>query len=628
MAERLALLLGDEGSLKVVGERIDWQTLHGARVVLAFERNAAAAPLDALARMKSEATSAGWRIAHAGLVLTIALGDGTSRRECPLVIACRPSDDEIARMLDNGPLSIALDPVARAAGDIGRAARVLIASHEVAGPTGNGGIGTAYHSLAHALAAAGHDVTVLFTGWLDPERRGQEPAWREAFGAAGIAFALLGDPWDVPVRSPHHAVRRAYELHRWLAVAHARKAFDVVHVPDCQGHGALAQTAKALGLAYGDVEFVVGTHSSSRWIAEANREGLETIDQLVTEQLERCSVERADVLMSPSAYLVDYMRDRGWQLPERTFVQPYARPQSVRRLPAEAIADGPVERPSELVFFGRLETRKGVETFCAAVDLLVAEGNCPFERVTLLGRPERVMGEDAASFVARRAVAWGLPWTILPDHAHEEAVAYLRSRACVVAMPSLVDNSPNTVSEAIALGVPFIASRSGGTAELIAADDLATATFDGWRASTTLEPPTFADAEAPFDAHALAAALRAKAVAPSVRTAPAVDAVACDRVYDIGTGRSPHVRRHRRRLQRDACRRPPSASSPRTLRTSCASWPACDAAPAVPSGSSRCATSPRPHTSRSRPTSSSCMQAVAIKAACAMKPWRQSTRTW
>ena len=504
-----------------------WDSLEAARVVVACDLSPAGASLEALARIDAEATAGGWRVVHA----SIAPGSGARRREQPLVVACRPHDEQLARLLDNGPLSLALDPVAQAGAAEGRPARVLIASYEVAGPTGNGGIGTAYHSLAHALAAAGHDVTLLFTGWLDPERAAREGEWRAAFAEAGIAFSFLGTPWDLPVRSPHHAVRRAYELHRWLAEAHAQRPFDVVHVPETLGHGALALTAKALGMAYEDVEFVVGTHSSTRWVAESNRESVDDVDLLVTEQLERVSVARADVLMSPTAYLLSYMRTRGWTLPERTFVQPLAQPRAVRRLTEQQPATVASARP-ELVFFGRLETRKGLEAFCDALDLLVEGGDCPFSEVTLLGRPEQVMGEDAAAYVARRATRWELPWRILPDLGHDEAIAYLRSRASVVAIPSLVDNSPNTVIEAVALGVPFVASRSGGTAELIAARDLAASTFDGWSGSATLEPPSFADRETPFDARALASALRAKAAASPSPVAPAVDPDACERVYD------------------------------------------------------------------------------------------------
>jgi O-antigen biosynthesis protein len=516
----------------VLSERTPWTGLDAARTIVAVDPAPQGSALDALAEIEAGARAAGWHVAHAGLLHTAGAGELSVRRECPLVVACKPQDDELMRALATGPLGVALDPAVRSAPAAARGARVLIASYEVAGPTGNGGIGTAYHSLAHVLADAGHDVTLLFTGWVDPERAQDEAEWRRSFAASGIEFAFLGTPWDLPIRSPHHAVRRAYELHRWLAEAHAANPFDVVHIPECIGHGALALTAKSLGLAYADVEFVVGTHSSTRWVAECNREPIEQVDMLVTEHLERISVERADVVLSPTAYLVDYMRDRGWVLPERTFVQPLARPRSVRCAATERRTDPSPEHCRELVFFGRLETRKGLEAFCDAVDLLAAEPDCPFERVTFLGRPEQVMGESADAFVARRAASWDVAWEILPDLGHEQAIAYLRSHECVVAIPSLVDNSPNTVIEAVALGVPFVASRSGGTAELIAADDLAASTFDGWRASSALEPPTFTACETPFDARALATALREKASRPADPVAAAVDDAACDRTYD------------------------------------------------------------------------------------------------
>lgn len=506
----------------------DWAAADEARVVVSVELSSSDAALDALHSGQQAAAAHGRHVAHIGL-LHVARGTTTERVQGSMLIALRP-DDPLNGELDNGPLSLALDPLLARSDLTPRPARVLIASYEVAGPTGNGGIGTAYHSLAHTLAATGHDVTLLFTGWAGPEHAG-EAHWRERFADHGIDFRFLGVPWDVPARSPHHAIRRAYELHRWLAAAHDERPFDVVHVPETLGHGAFAMTAKALGRAYQDVEFVVGTHSSTRWVTESNRDAFEDLDLLVTEQLERISVERADVVMSPTAYLLDYMRDRGWNLPARTFVQPLARPRAVRALASEAAAPSPTA-PTELIFFGRLETRKGLEAFCDAVDVLVAAGDCPFTRIAFVGRPEQVLGEAAEAFIERRARAWRLPFEIHGALGHAEAVAHLRSRPAVVAIPSLVDNSPNTVIEVLALGVPFVASRSGGTAELIAPTDLAKSTFDGWASVSTLEPAAADAIQEPFDASALARALRAKAADHGEAVAPAVDDAACDALYD------------------------------------------------------------------------------------------------
>src|SRR5689334_14716920 len=41
--------------------------------------------------------------------------------------------------------------------------KVCIATPDIVGPIRNGGVGTAYTSLARALAKAGHDVTILYT---------------------------------------------------------------------------------------------------------------------------------------------------------------------------------------------------------------------------------------------------------------------------------------------------------------------------------------------------------------------------------------------------------------------------------------------------------------------------------
>ena len=85
-----------------------------------------------------------------------------------------------------------------------------------------------------------------------------------------------------------------------------------------------------------------------------------------------------------------------------------------------------------------------------------------------------------------------------------QAMTYLRSRDCVAVMPSPVDNSPYTVLEALALRLPFVASRSGGAGELIHIDDLDRCTFDGWTTSDDVQPVEHAAEMPPFDHRSLA----------------------------------------------------------------------------------------------------------------------------
>ena len=103
----------------------------------------------------------------------------------------------------------------------------------------------------------------------------------------------------------------------------------------------------------------------------------------------------ADVVISPSAYMVDWMQDRGWTLPERVFVQQYVRSRVVAETAADAerTAEAARRRPtpagSEIVFFGRLETRKGIELFCDALDRLADEGALPGASVAFMGKQTR-----------------------------------------------------------------------------------------------------------------------------------------------------------------------------------------------------------------------------------------------
>jgi hypothetical protein len=53
----------------------------------------------------------------------------------------------------------------------------------------------------------------------------------------------------------------------------------------------------------------------------------------------------------------------------------------------------------------------------------------------------------------------------------EQALDELRQAGTLAVMPSLLDNSPNTVAECVECGIPFIASATGGIPELVAEGD-------------------------------------------------------------------------------------------------------------------------------------------------------------
>ncbi|MDW8284411.1 MAG: glycosyltransferase [Myxococcales bacterium] len=384
-----------------------------------------------------------------------------------------------------------------------RPARVCLVTNDLAGPIRNGGIGTACRALAEALAAAGQQVTVLYC--LGRHCEDQTPEhWIEHFGQRGIALVLLPEPSLCYDANPE--VVRSYEAYRWLR----ERSFDVVHFHDWRGLAFYSVLARHQGLAFAETLLCVTTHSPVLWHKLHNLEAVDRLCDLEVDHLERQSVELADVVISPSAYMLGWLQSQGWRLPRTCYVQPNVLPRAVR---APAVPGGEPLPVRELVFFGRLEPRKGLVLFCDALERLPAEVSRTLV-VTFLGKDSPMSGPCAtgAEYVRRRGAAWPFRFQLLSDRSFAEAVAYLRGPGRLAVMASLAENSPYTVLECLGAGVPFVASSVGGIPELIRPEDRAAVLFS----------PTPA---------ALAERLQAAVRDGARRASPAVDAQACEQAW-------------------------------------------------------------------------------------------------
>lgn len=355
-------------------------------------------------------------------------------------------------------------------GDGGRAtrARVAIASYEFVGVVRNGGIGTASTELALALARDGHEVDMIFTGGGEVGGEAGFEGWREHYREQGVnlerAPHQVGETCDSVIHSAEHSLA----LYRMLKARDEERPYDAIHFVESLGHGFYSLLAKRNGLAFERATTVVCTHSARRWLAEAHQTPFAHPAELSDEFLENRSLELADVVVSPSAHLLSWLRDRGAPLPERSYVQQYVTCFDRRKVAPPEPA--PLE---ELVFFGRLEARKGIYSFCDALDLLAADPPAGLKRVAFLGK-ESVSRE----YLAERAAAWPWPWEVHSDLDRDAALEYLSAPGRLAVMASTMDNSPNVVYEALGLGLAFLASRGGGTGELVHPDDFERVTYD------------------------------------------------------------------------------------------------------------------------------------------------------
>jgi glycosyltransferase involved in cell wall biosynthesis/predicted O-methyltransferase YrrM len=348
---------------------------------------------------------------------------------------------------------------------------VCIVTSELVGPFKNGGVGTSMTGLAELLANEGMPVTVLYTGAIwSPDVRLDR--WVKHYAARGIELIALSMDETGPLAGP---LRQLGFLTPWLVWQRLRERhFDVIHFNDCCGEGSLALAAKALGLAFDDSLLAVALHSPSRWVFDLNHVLPSNRACAAFDYSERLSLACADLLWSPSRYLLDWAASHGFAMPPQTFVQQYVLPSP----PTSSAPRGRTAPPREIVFFGRLEERKGLRLFCNAIHQLADDLAARDITVTFLGKPERCAGMRSLDYIAKRSATWRFPVKTLTELGQPDALQYLREGSKLAVMPSPFDNSPCTVYEALAAGIPFLAARTGGIPELVDEDDHRHVLFD------------------------------------------------------------------------------------------------------------------------------------------------------
>lgn len=337
--------------------------------------------------------------------------------------------------------------------------KVAVAASELLGVPGTGGPGTADSLLAVALARHGHQVELLLAPGREVEPL--SPEWRRAYDASGVRLRHLAD---------HRRVRPLF-LGPASATLEALRADppDVVVADDWRGLAYLALRSRQLGMAFAGTAFVVYCHGPARVLAESAQKVPDTLARFGEQVAERASLELADAVVSPSEWLLGWMRDHGWPVPESArVVQNLWQSTALGESAAPAAAGSRIGR---LAFFGQLREGKGILIFVEALralesDLLNGIDLLFLGRETPRWTAERIhdaLGAGVADRVASIRFETGLE--------RSAALAELKLPGTLAVMPSLLDNSPYAVAECIEHGIPFVSTSTGGIPELVARED-------------------------------------------------------------------------------------------------------------------------------------------------------------
>lgn len=366
-----------------------------------------------------------------------------------------------------------------------------------------GGIGTYVALMARLLADAGETVHVIAQRWSgasDAQQvfvQGRLIVHRVALDqAATMADRDLPDAR--PIRDGLLRSACPVQAFAWQGALLAEQlvehdGVDVIEAPEWEAPLYYLLSRRALGLGpTRRPPCVVHLHSSTEQVYAANDWDRTVLDFHPMAALEAETIRAADALLCPSRYVAEQAAVRYGLAADRVTVIPYP-----------VAATSPIERSDEIwtnggiCHVGRLEPRKGVIEWAEALSLAAPDGlSAHFAGGDT---PLEVSGGGSVSAVLWARLSPGLRRRV---HFHGSldpaGLRQVLAGSWAAVVPSRWDNLPYACLEAMASGLPVIASPNGGMKELVEDG------VSGWIAEAATPP-------------ALAHVLRRALATPAVR---------------------------------------------------------------------------------------------------------------
>ncbi len=214
-------------------------------------------------------------------------------------------------------------------------------------------------------------------------------------------------------------------------------------------HGQGTERDCSISAVFSGFPNVLTIHGNMRLVARINRARPFTF-YWYAAGLERFTIPRSDGVVC----ITNYTREAVAALARKTWVVPNSVDSSffeIERVPAPSV---------RILCIATVDERKNQNALIRAVDALRPQGN--FELLFLGGaRRENAYAREFFKLIETR------PWCRYAGFADRDVIRQYLTSASGLVLPSLEDNCPMTVLEAMAAGVPVAAARVGGVPDLV-----------------------------------------------------------------------------------------------------------------------------------------------------------------
>ncbi len=297
--------------------------------------------------------------------------------------------------------------------------------------------------LGEALARQGHDVTVFVVA-----EDGEESRFENGVAVRTVPAAALRRFPPLPPL-PSFVADRLRGAFAAVLAEHAREPFDVVSGP-------IWQIEPLAVLSSGIVPVAVSLHTTQAMLSSIGVDADDVARQMI--EGERALLAAAPIVVANTeAAAADIAASAGVTIaPRRLLVVPHGLPDVAQ---PDVQAGGAETR---LLFIGRLDHRKGIDTLLDAVPAVMAQGGVTLD---IAGAPHGASPEPV--FRARHEGAEWLDRVRFHGGVDEDTKLALLAASDIVVLPARYESFGLVAVEAMRVGKPVVSTRAGGIPEVV-----------------------------------------------------------------------------------------------------------------------------------------------------------------